>query len=102
MTQALVESQVMRPASIQQDIDEAARFLRLLDHGASSFTFQKYPDHEGCTERAQILHGSFETCRHFLAQANQAGCAVAVTVNATDGKGRTNANIVRVRAAFID
>ena len=33
---------------------------------------------------------------------NDQGAGVFVTVNATDGKGRTAANIVRVRALFVD
>lgn len=87
---------------IRQDLDQTAQFLHSLDPGATALTFQKYPDHVGCTERPQVLHGSFDKCRPLLAQANRDGCAIAVTINATDGKGRSNENIVKVRALALD
>ncbi len=51
---------------------------------------------------ARVLHGRLEDVASALAAANDAGCGVFVTVNETDLQGRKAANILGVRALFID
>jgi hypothetical protein len=65
------------------------------------FTFQTFADIEVEGRRlVRVLHGSlnFET----LSALNAAGAGIYVTVNQTDGQGRTAQNIKHVRAQFVD
>jgi hypothetical protein len=86
------------------DRDEAARFLALLDPTATRFTFQSFDDAKSRKDGrlARILHGTLD--EHFaeLARLNARGAGIFVTINETDFKGRTIANITRVRALFAD
>jgi hypothetical protein len=86
------------------DRDEAAHFLALLDPGAVRFTFQTFDDDKDrkLKSLARIIHGSLSECFAELAWLNSAGAGIFVTINETDFKGRTIANIVRVRALFAD
>jgi putative DNA primase/helicase len=83
---------------------EAARFLRLLDPGATTFTFQTFDDNKERHDRrlARVLHGTLADCWDQLSRLNAQGAGVFVCVNETDGKGRTEKNIERVRALFVD
>jgi hypothetical protein len=49
---------------------------------------------------ADIIHGSFDSVKDRLAAYNKRGYGVFVTVNETDGRGRSTENITRVRAVF--
>jgi hypothetical protein len=88
----------------EPDHHEAAQFLTLLDPQAASFTFQTFDDIKDRKNPAlaRILHGNLD--QHFatLSQLNARGAGIFVTINETDGRGRTNANIVRVRRVFLD
>ncbi|MEQ1951364.1 phage/plasmid primase, P4 family [Mesorhizobium yinganensis] len=86
------------------DIDEARRFLEVLDPEASKFTFQTFDDDKDRKEPAlaRTLHGSLDEHATALQRLNDRGAGVFVTVNETNGKARTADDIVRVRAVFVD
>ena len=104
------------------DKAEAARYLNLLNSGASFFTFQTFDDNkerkkaleesnrqrkrEGKSQLpdplARIIHGTVDNCWAELVSLNDQGAGIFVTVNETDGKGRKTENIKRVRAVFVD
>jgi hypothetical protein len=98
------------------DQNEAAIFLKYLDPAATSFTFQTFdddqkrsaaykvahPDGMGDPKYTKVLNGTLAECWSALAQFNEIGAGVYVTINETDLKGRKKANVVRVRAVFID
>ena len=88
------------------DLDIAKRFLTILAQTDESdeFTFQVFPEGQVNGQKAypQILHGTLVNQSSNLAAKNRQGCGVYVTVNQTDGKGRKEENILKVRALFID
>lgn len=84
---------------------EATRFLELLDPSATSFTFQTFDDNKATAKDkslTRVLHGSLEKCWPELCRLNALGAGIYVTVNETDGDGRTAENIVRIRAVIED
>jgi hypothetical protein len=86
------------------DKAEAARFLSLLDLGATYFTFQTFDDNQKRDNKklARIIHGTLDECWDRLVALNDRGAGIFVTINETDGKGRTTENIERIRALFED
>jgi hypothetical protein len=81
----------------------AARFLTLISQdGDPSFVFQTFSDKKDVSAAPQIFSGSFEQHQHTLAELNQRGVGIFVTINQTDGKGRKTENIIGIRAAFVD
>ena len=92
--------------------DEAALFLEVLSGKDASFTFQTFDDvkerlkankkDKGFDPFAKVLHGTLNTHKDALAALNAKGAGVYVTVNQTNLKGRKEANIVKVRALFVD
>jgi hypothetical protein len=94
----------------RQNHDQAVRFLLLLDKYAERFTFQTFTDckarrNNGRKNRqgdplARVLQGTLEQHWCELCKLNNRGAGVYVTVNETDGNGRTADNIIRVRAVF--
>jgi len=102
--------------SIIPDLVEAQCHLTMLDEDAEGFTFQTFDDdkvrkklemeqarvrgHQYKDPLAHIFTGTLEQCAAALTRFNQRGAGVYVTVNATDGKGRRNENIKRIRALF--
>ena len=82
----------------------AGTFLSRLDESASFFTFQTFDDNAERKDRslAKILHGNLEEHFSELRSLQKRGAGVFVTVNETDGVGRTKDNIKRVRALFVD
>jgi putative DNA primase/helicase len=86
------------------DREEAERFLAALDPSANRFTFQTFDDNADrkSLKLAHIFHGSIDQHWDTLCALNDQGAGIYVTVNETDGKGRTRANIVRVRSLFVD
>jgi len=69
------------------------------------WSFQTFADIEvedGCRRLVRVLHGSLKQHFETLAALNAAGAGIYVTVNQTDGRGRTAPNITHVRAQFVD
>ena len=91
-------------------LETAGSFLALLD-GSDQFTFQTFADDptRPLASWPTVLHGSFDEHSGQLASLNDAGAGIFVMVNAGDGLTRassktcrTAANVVRVRALFVD
>lgn len=74
----------------------------LLESLGQLFTFQTFGDREKSNKLVKVLHGTIEECRPELERLNQQGAGVFFTVNQTDGRGRQESNITRVRALFAD
>ena len=99
---------------LSPSFDKAALFLEVLSGKDAQFTFQTFDDVEVWDEAKQkavkrmdknlvrVLHGTFNQHKDALAALNAKGAGVYVTVNQTDLKGRKEANIVKVRALFVD
>ena len=90
------------------DLEVATRFLKLLEP-EGQFTFQTFPDATGGTALAVVRHGAFDVHAEELRHLNDRGAGVFVMVNAGDGTihpgsrtCRTAANVLRVRALFVD
>lgn len=84
------------------DLDQARAFLRALNPHDDWFTFQYFAEAARCTVRPRILHARFDDTARTLAAVNADGAGIFVTVNRTDGRGRTAANVTALRALFID
>jgi hypothetical protein len=94
--------------------EEAEAFLNALAGQDAPFTFQTFDDVKVWSEEKQkmiprkdknlvrVLHGTLNEHKHALAALNAKGAGVYITVNQTDLKGRTEANILKVRALFVD
>ncbi|WP_395710470.1 PriCT-2 domain-containing protein [Reyranella sp.] len=84
--------------------EEARRFLKALDPDARCFTFQTFDDNAERKDPrlAHVYHESLESSS--LAYFNDAsrGAGAFVTINETNLRGRHAADIVRVRAVFVD
>lgn len=78
--------------------------MTLLTHLGDSFTFQTFDDNADRKDSklAHVYHGTLDMHANTLHALNAQGAGVYVTVNATDGKGRTAKNITAVRALFVD
>ena len=89
---------------LSPSFDKAALFLEVLSGKDASFTFQTFDDVKDRKEKslARIFHGTFNQHKQVLKALNAQGAGVYVTVNQTDLKGRSLANIVKVRALFVD
>jgi hypothetical protein len=89
------------------DREQAETFLNCLEPEAKLFSFRTFSD--SCYTLSSrgdplelALHGSLDDCWDRLVQLNRQGAVITVTINATNGQGRTIADINRVRALFID
>jgi hypothetical protein len=102
---------IRKPDHGEVDLDEAKAFLeKLAPDGA--LTFQTFPEAKaakGNGTLARIFHGTFEEHKDELVRLNQQGAGVFVMVNEGDGvihegqrSCRTNANVIRIRAFFVD
>ncbi|WP_298426222.1 VapE domain-containing protein [Rhodoblastus sp.] len=83
------------------DFNMARRFLETLDRGAAVFDFRLIHDRDKSNPTI-IRRGSISELWPDLVKLNEQGYGCFVTINETDGKGRTKDSIVRVRALFID
>jgi hypothetical protein len=97
-----------KASALMPDWNEAQRHLDLLEEGGR-FTFQTFPDRKADQldpKRSAILtrvwHGTLPQHHAAMERYNLNGASVNVTVNETDGKGRTAKNIVRIRAFIAD
>jgi len=69
----------------------------------SDVTFQTFSDSsKSGKELNRVLHGSFSKLVEQLSRLNDRGAGVFVMVNEGDLQGRRAANVVAVRAAFVD
>ncbi len=85
------------------NLDEARAFLKRLDPEADNFTFQTFDDKKQKRRHlAEINHLDPDNIGERLSILNRAGAGVFVTINKTNGKGRTAEHITRVRAVFVD
>lgn len=89
------------------DHDMTDAFLKCLEPNPDGLiTFQTFSDaqaHDG--NLARIFHTPRSNWRSILPELerlSQQGAGVFVTVNETDGKGRSKANIIRVRGVWAD
>lgn len=91
-------------AHLVPDLEQARRFLMMLDPEAESFTFQTFDDNQGRKAKRPVrtLHGAFDELMPKLTRLNQQGSGVFVVVQATDGQGRKAENITRIRAVMAD
>jgi hypothetical protein len=69
-------------------------------HGPQAF--QTFKDDQDAAVFPQIIHGSWTERYEQLMAENDAGAGVYYTVNATDGHGRSAANITEIRAWYTD
>ena len=92
----------MRDLTKTIDIEEARRFLQLLDPNAKAFTFQTFDSDRRDPFLAKIRHGSLDQHAAFLCEMNERGAAVSVTINETNLAGRRADDIQRVRAVWSD
>jgi len=90
------------------NLEDAQRFLRGLD-SSDAFTFQAIPEAKDSTARPAVLHGTLDEHVAELEALNRNGAGIFVMVNAGDGEirpgartCRTQANVTRVRALFVD
>lgn len=91
------------------DLISAERFFTLLDD-EGEFTFQTFGERCPVSSHvARVFHGSFEEHSPELARLNELGAGIFVMVNAGDGivhdgskTCRTAANVIRIRALFVD
>jgi hypothetical protein len=86
---------------MQPDLNEAQRFLDFLENGGH-FWFQTAlePKPEDGNAHARVLQGRLDKVGDQLVKLNAAGSAVWVQINA--GTGRSNKDINRIRAYFVD
>jgi hypothetical protein len=91
----------------------AQDYLHALDPNATEFTFQTFGDKKSAEQKfdplAKVFHGRFDDIAPKLVKLNEQGAGVFVMLNEGDGvvhdgykTCRTNANVVRVRAAYLD
>src|SRR5207245_2508030 len=75
--------------------EDAESFLSALDPAATFFTFQTFDDNAQRKNKnlARILHGTLGSRWELLANLNQRGAGIFITVNETDGEGRENGNV---------
>jgi RecA-family ATPase len=90
------------PTPLNVDVDQAWRFLAMLDPEAGDFTFQTFDDRDVPEiEKKNGLAKVITTAdlKPLLDKHND-GAGVYVTVNLTDGRGRKTENIKHVRAVW--
>ena len=95
-----------RPA-LEPDIDQACRFLTLLDEDAAEFTFQTATDAKPADKPkpdplARHVDLSPDNLTMLARRNAEHRVAVWVCINATDGRGRKRENVTGVRAVFLD
>lgn len=84
------------------NLNQAEIFLKTLDPKADEFTFQTFNDckHKPDRSLSRIITGKPRLILPELKALNRRGAGIFVTVNETDGKGRSLKNIVRPRAVW--
>jgi RepB DNA-primase from phage plasmid len=91
------------PSPFAIDTESARGFLDALAPGEAAFTFQTFDDTNAKRRNlARVIHGNFDEQCSELARLSALGAGVFVTANRTDLKGRREANVLAVRALFVD
>lgn len=91
----------MKAQQLKPDLTEATRFLKILDpNGEFWYQTATEPKPKNGSGSARVLSGTMATCGTALTQLNQSGSAVWVQINA--GTGRSNTDVNRIRAYFVD
>lgn len=87
------------PSNLEPDLDETARFLRMLDKEAEKFALATFDDNADRKDGrlARRMYGTLSEYAPYLIGANRKGAGVFITVNQTDGKGYKNPNIIKAR-----
>jgi len=89
---------------MSQDIDQARRFLTLLDETADKFTFQTFNDKKiedsGPDVLANWFHGDIDSLFTRLVNYNRLGAGIFVMVQSGDGTGRNTKAVDRIRCIF--
>ena len=90
--------------TLQANLAEAARFLKLLDPQSDQFTFQTFDDEKKSKDETltRIFNGTLDQHAATLRQLNAQGAGVFVTINKTDLRGRKAENVIAVRSFFVD
>ena len=87
---------------LNADLDEAQRFLDLLDPKAESWTFQCFDDAGEKRTHPTILHGTLAEHASQLKKLSRYGAGIFVCLQRTDNMGRKRENIVGARAVSVD
>ena len=82
---------------ISPDLAQARQFLKLIDPAAKRFTLQTFDDNRArkASNLARVLELNGFTRE--VSELHKAGAGIYLTVNETDGKGRKDENIIRIR-----
>lgn len=86
------------------DIEEALRFLKVFGEDESLDVFKTIEEPKPAEGSARVKQYIGTLCEHqdALLGDNLNGSGVFFTVNKTDGKGRKEENVVKVRSLFVD
>jgi P4 family phage/plasmid primase-like protien len=84
------------------DINEARRFLRMLDPHASEFCFALFKKTKEKDSQKPPIYGRLEDLESNFAMNQQRGFNVTVVTSETHGASMHLKDITRIRAAFID
>jgi hypothetical protein len=92
---------------LKADREQAETFLKALDAEHLPFSFRTFSDSVYTRNGSEdpldkALHGTLSSCWGQLVQLSSEGAAITVTINQTNGIGRSIKDICRVRAIFID
>lgn len=93
----------MAALNLTPNLAAAETFLDALD-SAGIFSFQTFPEGPSGAKNPSptILHGRLTDVAPRLALLNNGGHGIFVMVNEGDLKGRSAANVMRIRAHFVD
>lgn len=85
------------------DMPPAEAFIEALTgHALTAATFQTFDDRGKDKSLAHIFHGPLKTFAASLEKLNAQGAGIFLTINETDLQGRKKANVLSLRALFID
>jgi len=89
---------------MSHNIEQARRFLTLLDETAEKFTFQTFNDKKiedgGPDVLANWFHGDIDSLFTRLVNYNRLGAGIFVMVQSGDGTGRNTKAVDRIRCIF--
>ena len=84
------------------DLAQTQDFLDALDPASRAFTFQFFPERADSIVLPDHPHGRLADLGELLVERNRQGAGIFVTVNRTDGRGRSAENIIGLRSLVID